>query len=44
MSSRCFSAKGAVFDNLGREHSELERIRIIDGEDGVTHIHYRPQP
>jgi dihydrofolate reductase len=30
-----------LFDNLGREHIELERIRILEGEDGVTHMHYR---
>jgi dihydrofolate reductase len=30
-----------LFNNLGREHIELERIRILEGEDGVTHMHYR---
>jgi dihydrofolate reductase len=30
-----------LFDNLGREHIELERSRILEGEDGVTHMHYR---
>jgi dihydrofolate reductase len=30
-----------LFENLGREHIELERIRILEGEDGVTHMHYR---
>jgi dihydrofolate reductase len=29
-----------LFDNLGPEHIELERTRIIEG-DGVTHLHYR---
>ena len=31
------------FDNLGPEHIELERTRILEGEDGVTHMHYRVQ-
>jgi dihydrofolate reductase len=30
-----------LFDNLDPEHIELERIRILEGEDGVTHMHYR---
>lgn len=30
-----------LFDNLGPEHVELERTRILQGEDGVTHMHYR---
>jgi dihydrofolate reductase len=30
-----------LFDNLGPEHIELERTRILEGEDGVTHMHYR---
>jgi dihydrofolate reductase len=30
-------------DNLGPEHIELQRIRILEGEDGVTHMHYRVQ-
>jgi dihydrofolate reductase len=29
-----------LFDNLGREHIELECTRILEGE-GVTHMHYR---
>jgi dihydrofolate reductase len=32
-----------MFDNLGPEHIELQRTRIIEGEDGVTHMHYRVQ-
>lgn len=32
-----------LFDNLGPEHVELERTRILEGEDGVTHMHYRVQ-
>jgi dihydrofolate reductase len=32
-----------MFENLGPEHIELQRTRIIEGEDGVTHMHYRVQ-
>jgi dihydrofolate reductase len=31
-----------LFDNLGPEHIELERTRILEGP-GVTHMHYRVQ-
>jgi dihydrofolate reductase len=30
-----------LFDHLGPEHIELEPTRILEGEDGVTHLHYR---
>jgi dihydrofolate reductase len=30
-----------LFDNLDPEQIELERTRILDGEGGVTHMHYR---
>jgi dihydrofolate reductase len=30
-----------LFDNLAPEHLELERTRILEGEGGVTHLHYR---
>ena len=30
-----------LFDNLGPEHIELERTRVLEGEGGVTHLHYR---
>jgi dihydrofolate reductase len=30
-----------LFENLGPEHIELERTRVIEGDDGVTHLHYR---
>jgi dihydrofolate reductase len=30
-----------LFDNLDPEHIELERTRILEGEGGVTHMHYR---
>jgi dihydrofolate reductase len=30
-----------LFDNLDPEHIELERTRILEGEAGVTHMHYR---
>jgi dihydrofolate reductase len=29
-----------LFEHLGREHIELERTRVLEG-DGVTHLHYR---
>ena len=32
-----------LFDNLGPEHIELERTRVLEGEAGVTHMHYRVQ-
>jgi dihydrofolate reductase len=30
-----------LFDNLSPEHIELERTRILEGEAGVAHVHYR---
>ena len=30
-----------LFDHLDPEHIELERTRILEGEGGVTHMHYR---
>jgi dihydrofolate reductase len=30
-----------LFDGLGPEHVELERTRVLEGEGGVTHLHYR---
>jgi dihydrofolate reductase len=30
-----------LFEHLGVEHRELERIRVLEGEDGVTHLRYR---
>jgi dihydrofolate reductase len=30
-----------LFDNLSPDHIELERTRILEGEGGVTHMHYR---
>src|SRR3954469_9424593 len=30
-----------LFDNLSPEHVELERTRILEGEAGVAHMHYR---
>lgn len=32
-----------MFDNLGPEHVELQPTRIIEGDDGVIHMHYRVQ-
>jgi dihydrofolate reductase len=30
-----------LFENLSPEHIELERTRVLEGERGVTHMHYR---
>ena len=30
-----------LFENLAPEQIELERTRILEGENGVTHMHYR---
>jgi dihydrofolate reductase len=30
-----------LFEGLAPEHIELERTRILTGENGVTHMHYR---
>jgi len=30
-----------LFENLGPEHTELERVRVLEGEGGMTHLHYR---
>ena len=32
-----------LFDHLAAEHIELERTRILEREEGVTHMHYRVQ-
>jgi dihydrofolate reductase len=32
-----------LFDGLAAEHVELERTRVLEGERGVTHVHYRVQ-
>ena len=32
-----------LFDNLSPGQIELERVRVLEGEDGVTHMHYRVQ-
>jgi dihydrofolate reductase len=29
-----------LFDNLRPEHIELERTRVLEGDGGVTHLHY----
>jgi dihydrofolate reductase len=33
-----------LFDGLAAEQIELERTRILEGEDGVAHMHYRVKP
>ena len=30
-----------LFDNLAAEQLELERVRTVEGEGGVTHLRYR---
>jgi len=30
-----------LFDELGTEQRALERVRVLEGEDGVTHLHFR---
>jgi dihydrofolate reductase len=30
-----------LFDYLDPEHIELERVRVLGGEHGVTHLRYR---
>jgi dihydrofolate reductase len=30
-----------LFEHLGIQPRELERIRVLEGEDGVTHLRYR---
>ncbi len=30
-----------LFEHLGVEQRELERVRVLEGEGGVTHLHFR---
>ena len=30
-----------LFEHLGVEQRELERVRVLEGEGGVTHLRYR---
>jgi hypothetical protein len=30
-----------LFEGLAAEQIELERTRVLEGEGGVTHMHYR---
>lgn len=30
-----------LFERLGDEQRELERMRVLEGEGGVTHLRYR---
>ena len=30
-----------LFEHVGVEQSELERVRVLEGEGGVTHLHFR---
>jgi dihydrofolate reductase len=36
-----FGGGRRLFEHLGIEQRELERIRVLEGEGGVTHLHYR---
>jgi dihydrofolate reductase len=36
-----FGAGRRLFEGLAAEQIELERTRILEGEGGVTHMHYR---
>jgi hypothetical protein len=30
-----------LFEHLGKDQRELERIRVLEGEAGVIHLRYR---
>jgi hypothetical protein len=32
-----------LFDGLPPRHIELERVRTLEGNDGIVHLHYRVQ-
>jgi hypothetical protein len=32
-----------LFDGLPAQQIEFERTRVLEGEGGVTHVHYRVQ-
>ncbi len=36
-----FGGGRRLFENLGIEQRQLERVRVLEGEDGVTHLRYR---
>jgi dihydrofolate reductase len=36
-----FGGGRRLFDSLAPEQIQLERTRVLQGEDGVTHLHYR---
>lgn len=36
-----FCAGRRLFEHLGIEQRELERVRVLQGESGVTHLRYR---
>jgi dihydrofolate reductase len=33
-----------LFEHLGTEQRALDRTRVLEGESGVTHLHYRVRP
>lgn len=41
MSTGAVIAGRRLFEHLGVEHRELERVGVVEGEAGVTHLHYR---
>jgi hypothetical protein len=36
-----FGSGQPLFDGLGPHHTELERLRTVEGEDGIIHLRYR---
>lgn len=36
-----FGAGRRLFEHLGLPRRELERVRVLEGEEGVTHLRYR---
>jgi riboflavin biosynthesis pyrimidine reductase len=36
-----FAGARRLFEHLGIQQRELERIRVLEGEGGVTHLRYR---
>ncbi len=33
-----------LFDGIPPEHIELERVRVLEGDGGMVHLHYRVRP
>ena len=30
-----------LFEHLGVDQRELERVRVLEGEAGITHLHFK---